>query len=172
MQILMGPCGKLIQGHVLDCAKAPLEAKMREHDAQLYVKWNPKKLRGHGLWEVRRRPEHKLAKHIAKYKGNTYILLDYVENDFTCHIMDTPFLNYKLIEKLKQIDTWNDSFKAKDFGKELEYKEAKIQDKIMSKAEDDKNYTIKQNKSEIRGMMEYVLAGGDPTRIADVWDKV
>lgn len=168
-RIYLGPCGNLIKGHVLDSARSPLEAKMREYDSQLYVKWNPSKLRGEGLWEVRRRPENKVPKYSVVYKGNTYTSLEYVENGLVSHLFDVPYLNYKILEKLKEIDTWNASYKVQDYGKDLDYKEAKIQEKLEEKAEGERDYMIKQHKSQIKDFMEYVQSGGNPYAIADFW---
>lgn len=169
--IWMGPTGSVIKGHVLDNSRVPLERKMREYDPQLYVRWNPKKLKGYGCWEVRRRPEFKRAKEVVYHKGNTLVVLDYIENGFENHLLDVAYLNYNIITELKRIDTWQESYKAKDFGHTLEYKEAKRQEELEAKAEAEKDYALKQNKTKVRDLMAFVNEGGNPARIADYWDK-
>lgn len=170
--IHLAPSGRLIEGHVLDCSKGPLLRKVKEYDDQLYFRWNPKKLQGWGCWELRRRPEHKQIVDYVVYEGNTYTRLEYKENDLVCHIKDFPFLNYKILDWLKINDQWDKSYKAKDFGKELEYKEAKIQEDLEEKADKERTYMLKQHRSQVKDFMSYVNEGGDPTRIAEFWNKV
>lgn len=171
-KIWLSPTGNVVRGHVLDCSVGPLEARLKEYDPQLYVRWNAKKLRGWGLWEVRRRPEFKQIKHSVGFNGNTYSVVDYVEQDLVNHIMDVPYLNYKILDKIKEIDTWSESYKAKDFVKNLEYKEAKRQEEIDEQVHKEREYNLKQIRPLMKDLMEYVRFGGDPSRIADVWDKV
>ena len=170
-KISLGPTGNTIHGHVLDCGRAPLEARMREYDAQLYITWNPRKLRGWGCWEVRRRPEFKSVKEVCIYGGNTYVVLDYKESGFENHIFDVPYLNYKILDRLSEIDTWKKSYKAKNFGQDLDAWEQNREAQIRAKAEEERAYAIKQHKSLIRDLMDYVNEGGNPARVADAWDK-
>jgi hypothetical protein len=171
VKVWLKPTGGVIKGHVLDCAIGPLSEKLRDYDAQLYVKWNPKKLKGWGCWEIRRRPEEMKVSEVEVFGGNTFVKLAYVENNLVNHVLDVPFLNYKILEKLKDMDQWKDDSRGADFNKRADYLEAKYDEKVEQHAEDEKNYMIKQHKSQIRDFKEYVLSGGNPYRLADYWGK-
>lgn len=167
-RILVGPTGNCIIGHVLDSSRSPLEAKLRDYDPQLYLRWNAKKLRGWGCWQLMRRSETKSIVDWAELDGHTYLRMEYTPGD---HIFDVPFLNYNLLERLKKGDTWRYGYKGKNFASELEYMEAKQAENLEEKSEAEKDYMIKQHKSQIRGFMDYVNNGGNPYAIADVWNK-
>lgn len=171
MKVWLSPTGKAISGHVLDCAKAPLEKKIKElFDDYLYLKWNPKKLNGWGCWELRRRPEKKKVLETLAFKGNTYTILGYKENNFENHILDVPFLNYSIINKLKSMDTWEQyGERGKHFGKELEYHEEKSKQLLEEKTRKEREYNAKQLKHELKDFREYVLSGHNPYLIADHW---
>lgn len=171
-KIWVKPTGNIIKGHVLDVAVGPLVERLRDYDSQLYVRWNPRKLRGWGCWEIRRKPEELKVKDVAIYGGNTYVKLDYVEINLVHHILDVPFLNYSVLTKLKEMDRWVNDKRGADFSERAEYYEAKYYEKLEDKAEEDRAYAIKQHKSQIRDFKEYILSGGNPYRLADVWNKV
>lgn len=171
MTVFMKPTGNLIRGHVLDCSVGPLVERMRDLDAQLYIKWNPKKLRGWGLWEVRRRPNFKTARDVLVHAGDTYVNVEYVENNFEHHILDIPFLNYELVTRLKQMDTWAGSHKGRNFLDQMESKAQSIEENTKNKALSERRYELKQQKTMIRDLMDYTLAGGDPSLIANHWNQ-
>lgn len=171
MKVWLKPTGSVVKGHVLDCAVGPLEQKLRDYDPQLYVKWNPRKLKGWGCWEVRRRPEEMRPTQIEVFEGNTLVKLEYAETNLVHHVLDVPFLNYKILEKLRVMDQWVNDKRGADFNSRADYLEAKHDEKVEQRAEDEKNYMIKQHKSQIRDFKEYVLSGGNPYRIADYWGQ-
>jgi hypothetical protein len=171
MRISLGPTGRIITGHVLDSSKVPLERKLRELDSQLYIKWNPRKLKGYGVWEIRRRPDLKTVKDFALYNGDCYTLVDYVENDFENHILDVPFLNYGVLNRLREMDTWSVSRDGEKFGNEMEYRAKKAEENIKEAAQSEKRYALKQHRGMIRDLMDYTLSGGDPSDIAKFWPK-
>lgn len=176
MKVWVSPTGNIIRGHVLDTAVGPLVERLRDYDPLLYVRWNSKKLRGWGCWEVRRKPELKSVKDadIIVYQKHTIVCPKYHELDLINHVMDVPFLNYSIFEKLKKMDMWNQKDmgdRGQNFGKEAEYLQGKYEEKIEDQALREKEYNIKQHKSLIREFKEYVLSGHDPYEIARVWDK-
>jgi len=171
VKIVMGATGNIIRGHVLDCSKAPLERKLRELDSNLYVKWNPRKLKGFGTWEIRRRPELKTAKDFAIYNGDCYTLVDYVENDMENHILDVPFLNYGVLTKLQSMDTWSVSCDSGKFSDEMERRAESFKQKEEASAKSERKYALKQQRSMVRDLMDYTLSGGDPADIARYWQK-
>lgn len=169
-KIWLAPSGRLIEGHVLDCAKRPLEEALHLYDSNLYVKWNPRKLKGWGCWEVRRSPEEKVVIETIPFKGVTYTSIGYKEIDIIHHVMDVPYLNYLILEKLKKMDTWQEFNKGAGWAADLDYKEAKKQEEIVDKSEAEKAYNLKQHRSQIKDLMDYVNSGGNPARLADHWD--
>lgn len=171
-KFVMGPTGSSIRGHVLDCAVAPLERALKSYDSQLYVHWNPRKLRGWGCWQVRWKPEAKTVREedIVVFNGNTYVCPQYHENNFNNHVIDVPFLNYDIINKIKKMDAWvHYGYKGKDLGREVDYIEAKYDEKVEDEMIKEREYNLKQMRSEIRWLKEYVASGGNPARIADYW---
>lgn len=168
-KIWLSATGNTIQGHVLDASRAPLEEMLRDYDPQLYIKWNPNKLRGWGCWEIRRRPNEKDIIETFHFEGMAIAVLAYKELNIINHVMDVPFLNYSVMDKLKGMDQWKDSYKGKDFTKNIEYAEAKYDEKVEDKIHADREYNLKQMKSEIRYFKDYVLSGHNPARIADYW---
>ena len=167
-KIWLSPTGRLSSGHVLDVARAPFERALRDLDALLYVRWNPKKLRGWGAWEIRRAPAEKSVVEMATYKGQTIVRLEYLENDMVHHVLDCAFLNYDQIRKLKEMDTyayksvaaWQDSLESRT-------KEHREQQAL--KAKNELKYLAKEFKSEIRDFKEYVNDGNNPHLIANHW---
>ncbi len=174
MRFNSAPTGKAIEGHVLDCAKRPFLEALRLYDPLLYVKWNPKKCRGWGCWEVRRRPEEKTIRpeDVTVWRGNTIVCPKYHENNLTHHVLDIPYLNYRVLEKLKSMDMWEQKdmgYKAKNLNSVIEYNEAKFDEKTEDKALSELKYNLKQQKSQIRWLKDYVNSGGNPYRLADHW---
>lgn len=175
-KIWLGPVGSVSKGHVLDCAKAPLEQTLRDYDPLLYVRWNARKLKGNGCWEIRRKSEQKTLRpsDIWSGYGITIAYPKYHEIDLVNHVLDVAFLNYNVLTKLKSMDAWNMKDmgeKGKNFVKQAEYLEAKHLEKIEDKAVNELEYNIKQHKSQIRDFKEFINSGGNPYRLADHWDK-
>lgn len=171
-----GPTGKLIQGNVLDVAIKPFERALKNYDSQLYVKWNPKKLKGWGCWEIRRLPNTKEVCEVFEWEGNTYSRIDYREIDIVNHVLDCAYLNYDQVRKIKSMDVWakcniNDMSQAHKFGDMLELKEKEHEIKVKKAARDEMLYQAKQHKAQIQGFRELLLSGLNPAEIATVWDK-
>ncbi len=163
----IGPTGNVVTGHVLDVSKEYLLEKLRDYDPLLYVKWNPKKNAGNGLWELRRRPEKKSAVLKTECKGFKLYELEYVEIGLVNHVLDTQFLTYDVLNRLREMDTWNKDHWIHD----IDYHEAKAAEKIESEAKKELAYNVKQHKREFNDFREYVLSGHNPARIAEHWNK-
>lgn len=182
---------RLVQGHVLDVAKKPLLEALRRYDVQLYVKWNPKKLQGHGCWELRRKPEMKTVREgrflDTPYRGRVFFPGDihdlgdftivepkYHETSFENHVKDFTHLSYGMVGWIAAHDLWTMDqcgFKGKNFTKEAEYREAKYEEKIDEDADADKQYMIKQHRTQFNDFRSYINTGGNPYRLMDYWGK-
>jgi hypothetical protein len=168
-KILMGPTGSIIQGHVLDVSVKPFVQALRDHDPLLYVKWNPKKVRSWGCWEIRRKPEFTTIRDVAEFDGNTILDIGYVENNLLNHVLDCAFLNYDQIRKIKAIDTWQVG--PKQWLQNREYMIQKKQEIARDKAKQAVKDAAKTFKREIRAFKEYVNSGNNPHLIAAHWDS-
>lgn len=159
--ITHAPMGKLIKGHVLDCSVRGITRSLQDYDKQLYVIWNPDKLRGHGCWEIRRRPNQ--LTRIETDHG--FYLLEYIENDLENHVLDCGFLNYDAVRKIKSMDTWADP----NWITNLEREEAEHRDKQNKKAREEMRYAIRYDKKMYREFKEMLASGLNPNLIADYW---
>lgn len=179
---------KLIEGHVLDVSRPALLAALRRYDPLLYVKWNSKKRAGKGCWELRRRPEFKSVKEgryldsprgrvfmpgdVFEFDGYTISIPKYNENNFENHVKDFEYLTYDMVSWLASHDLWKYGFKGKNTMRDAEYNEAKYLDKIDEEADAERQYMIKQHKTQFQDFRQYIAAGGNPYRLMDYWDKV
>lgn len=176
MNISIGPTGKTIIGDVLDVRKESLELLVKHYDPQLYFKWNPTKNLGYGVWELRRRPEKKSIVSSAIYKGNTYCLIDYQENNWEHHVKDFPVLSYGILQWLKDSDQWTMSNYSPDqllrlqrHLKKMDETEQKIKDDGLAKARSEMMYKLKQDKHLIQDFQEKLLSGVNPAHLARFW---
>ncbi len=179
---------KLVEGHVLDVAKTPLVAALRRFDPQLYVKWNPKKNQGRGTWELRRKPELKSVREgrsiSTPYYGDVLVPGDvydmggwtlavpkYNENHTENHVKDFDYLTYDMLAWVSSHDLWVHGFRGKLAMDEADYREQKYIEKEENEAAEERNYMIKQHRTEFNDFREYILAGGNPARLVDYWGK-
>ena len=161
MLIAVNPTGRLIKGHVLDVAVKPFERALKDYDEQLYVEWNPKKLKGWGCWEIRRKPDYKSVVETATYKDFTIVRLEHLEQDIVNHVLDCAFLNYDQLRKIKEMDAYNPEHWIHD----LEYHENKRRAEKYYEARKELSYALKQNKRVFRQLKEMVQSGQNPARI-------
>lgn len=159
--IIHGPCGNLVAGHVLDVAVKPFQRALRDIDSQLYVRWNPRKLKGWGCWEIRRLPNEKSAIFMGTHEGAAFYRLQYVEYDLVHHVLDAAFLNYDALRKIKEMDTWGTS----GWVDRLESAEEEHRQRQREKAQEALRYAIKQNKTAMRDFYEMARSGIHPAEV-------
>jgi hypothetical protein len=169
--IQLGPVGKISVGHVLDVNKKAFERALKDYDPFLYVKWNPKKMKGHGCWEIRRKPEFYSAVDVAELPDCYVVKLGLYENDLVHHVLDCAFLNYDQLRKIQEMDTCRYG-SAKDWQDMLEQKTLDRQAWELSAGMKRRAEAAKEFKAQIRAMKQFVLDGGNPHRIAALWDQV
>lgn len=179
--------GNLIQGSVLDVARAPLLAALRRYDQQLYLKWNSKKREGRGLWELRRKPEFKSVRpgrmiesprgkvyipgDVFEFEGLTICVPKYHENHIENHVKDFDVLGYHILDWVASKDLWKFGYKGRDTMNQAEYLEAKYDEKIDNDSADEKNYMIKQHRTQFNDFRNYINSGGSPHEIMRYWNK-
>ena len=178
MKIEVGPTGSTVQGDVLDVNVQTLERYVKEIDSQLYFKWNPKKLLGYGTWELRRKPAAKSIIEKVTYKGETYCLLDYKENNWENHIWDLPRLDYSLLDRLRAADQWSQSnydpdrpIRLSRHNQAMINREFEVKDEAKAKARADMVYQLLQDKALIKRFKDDVKSGANPANIARHWNK-
>lgn len=150
--------GRVVEGHVLDCNKKYLERKLVDYDSQLYLKWNPKKNEGNGLWELRRRPNSKVPVPKTEFNGHIYYELEYEENDMIHHVLDLHVLNYKVLTKLKSIDAWENRNYIADRDNLAEAKLIEQENKYSQTVRE----LAKEHRREFRELQEHVRSGLNP----------
>lgn len=159
--ITVSRVGNLVRGDIMDVSVKPFLRALRDLDKNLYVRWNPAKLRGHGCWEIRRLPSMKTSVYQGTHEGADFYRLGYVEYNSVHHVLDCAFLNYDVIRKLKSIDSWD----VKNFADSLERREEEMREIEREKAKEALKYAIKQNKSAARDFYEMVKSGVNPAQI-------
>ena len=155
------PTGNIIVGNSLDCNKASLERHLKAYDKQLYIKWNPKKNGGWGMWEVRRKPETLTNVFHGKFEGIKIYTAEYVELGIVNHVLDVPVLHENVLGKIKSMDSWA----SKNFIDELDYAAAKHKETEEKKAREEMRYNAKQFKREWREFASLVSQGVNPGSI-------
>lgn len=175
MSVKIGPTGNIVEGHVLDVARKPFERALRDLDPLLYATWNPKKLKGHGVWEIRRRAETNSIYDIADMDTFAIIDLRPVESDMIHHILDCAFLNYDQIRKLKQMDTWQwgetREQGSKNWLDNIDNLEMQNSRNAQERANEAKTYAMRHYRKELNVFREAVRSGYNPHRIAEAWSK-
>lgn len=170
-EILMGPTGSVIRGHVLDVSEKRFNEALRAYDPLLYTRWNPKKLRGHGCWEIRRRPEFNTITDVCEFEGNLIFRLEPHEHDLVHHVLDAAFLNYDQIRRLKEMDTFQYG-SASQWQDSMDRKRKDALEAAKAQAAERKREAAKTFKNEIKAFKEFVRGGGNPHLIAQYWDRV
>lgn len=157
------PCaGNTVIGSVLDCNKKYLERALQDYDKQLYLKWNPYKGSGIGMWELRRRPNEKTMVYKTHYKHrgerfNLY-MAEYVESDWINLILEAPILDYTMLTKIREMDTWG----HKNWLNDADYAAQKQEEKRMDLEATERKYAIRENKKYASDFRQYVQAGYNP----------
>ena len=175
-KIWVGKTGSVIKGHVLDVSLKPLERKLKDYDSQLYLRWAPKKLKGYGVWEIRRHDNNKTVVDFWEFDagksplGNsgktTIVQIDWHENNIVNHILDAPYLNYGILTKLKEMDTWNKGIQAHNVVEQAERNLDYITAKNKEDARKEMFERAKEFKKEFRDLREHVLTGKNKMDVA------
>lgn len=153
--------GNTVEGHVLDINKTYFKQKLRQFDPRLYLKWNPKKRQGHGMWELRIKPLKKTAVYVGSMEGYSFIKLEDVENDLTHHILDLPTLDMRVFTRLREMDAWTNKTMLED----ADYLAEQMLIKQELEIDDMRRRMIKENKRYFSDMYEAVRSGVNPASL-------
>lgn len=173
--ITVGPTGNVVRGDVLDVNKSALERVLKDYDTLLYVKWNPKKFKGWGCWEIRRHPNEKTVADFAEYADATYVKIDYVEVDLVHHVKDLAFLDYSVLTWIKNADVWKQAnyggkaAQVSQWVNNLEAAEAAHKEQVMAKQRKELVYSMMQARSAIRDWKDRINSGVNPNLIGKFW---
>lgn len=169
MNIQISKTGNLIVGHVLDVDKTHLERALRFYDSQLYLKWNPKKNEGNGLWELRRRPNEKTLVVKTMFNGSKIGILEYVESDLINHVLDIPFLNYDILNKLRQMDTWENFKGSRGYSNDMDYKRDKHDENAYLELERSQKYRARHDRKLYAEIRERFRSTSPGKRMLDTY---
>lgn len=158
MKIQISNLGNTVQGNLFDCSKRLFIRDLKNYDKELYLKWNPKKLDGLGIWEVWRNPTKKTAIDHGEFMGGRLYTLEYKPNNFEHHVKDLDFLSYDFMNDLRKMDMWAD----KHYLDKLDNAYDDIEEKAELAEEESIKYAIKHNKKLFKEMHEYTKSGINP----------
>lgn len=180
MKIQVAATGKLVKGSVFDTNKRELEIALRNYDPQLYVQWNPTKNRGQGCWEVRRRPNQKERVYKGSHNGVAYYSLEYKEFDLVHHVVDLPYLTFRVMDWLYAHDTFRmvdrksgeaDQEFMDRFENTADYNARAFNAEQRRKMHEETKYQVREDRKYIREFQEMIQSGFNPARIAQYWGK-
>lgn len=157
MQFEIAPTGRLVRGTIHDCNEKAFLRAIHAYDKSLYIKWNPTKRDGYGCWELWRKPTKKTLVNHGEFEGCHFFTLEYQSKSLVHHIKDLEYLSYDLVDWLKQADGWN----HKSVGKLLDDAYVNHLDKIDAKKWEEIRLYLKDHKSEMKDLYEYVRSGGN-----------
>ncbi len=178
MKIEVGPTGNLIKGDVLDVSVRGLTEALQFYDPLLYLKWEPKKRDGQGMWTLRRKPEFKVLTYHGEFEGKQLYTLEYKEMDLENHVFNLPSLNYKLLDRVRKADVWvradydrSNQRKVQAWTKKLDEDEELYKTEMEQKIHKEAMYNMMQHRSALKEYKEAILSGTNPAHLARYWGQ-
>jgi hypothetical protein len=160
--------GRVTKGNVNDCRKSTLERLLKNYDPLLYIKWNPEKRNGIGVWEIRRRPTKKEEYYRGVWIDGTPVYeLDYHENDLVNHVLDIPYLTERVLTKLYEMDT----YRVDKWVDKFDYEQERSQDKLEAQNREELAYQLRHHRKEIEILRESVRDGYNPAQFFAGFNK-
>lgn len=152
-----GP-GFITRGSIFDCDRKYFERVLKTYFRELYVGWNPFKNNGAGVWEVWQKPFTKTAVKEAECRDYTLFELRDKPNDFEHHVYDLPYLTPTFIDKLREMDTWE----QKRFFEAADDRQDDLEDKYDKMEEESIKYAVRHHKSLFRKLKQFAQEGYNP----------
>lgn len=150
--------GHLVVGSIFDCNRNSFERALRAYWDKLYVGWNPYKKEGRGCWEVWQKPSKQVAK--IAYEGEDFhiLMLEEEPSDYEHWVADLDYLSYDFIQKLREMDSWENKQLVANHDDAYEA----YFDKLEQEEEDNIKYVVRHNKQAFRDLLEYTKSGFNP----------
>lgn len=145
-------------GSIFDCSRVEFEKKLKSYFSDLYVGWNPLKRDGLGCWEIWQKPSKLTAVKQGNFGDGILYLLELCPNDFEHHVYDLPYLTYAFIDKLREMDMWENKqfLEQMDENDDIEY------ERQEKKEADAIKYAVRHNKSLFKKLKELAQDGYNP----------
>ena len=160
--------GRVIKGSALDCNKKLLERQLKNYDSRLYLKWNPDKNGGYGIWEIRRLPSRKVEVYKGVYLDGTPIYaLEYIENDLENHVLDIPYLTERALVKIYSMDT----FRTDQWVSKFDYEQERSQNRLEENNKKELAYQLRQNRKHLQVLKDAVASGYNPAQFFAGFNK-
>lgn len=153
--------GRVVQGSVLDINKEYFCEKLKQYDKRLYLKWNPNKRGGRGIWEIRITPTKKTRIEHGEFQGAQLGTLEYVESDLIHHVLDVPILGMHVFNKLREMDAWEN----KNLIAEGDYEAERRLIKQELQQDEDRLHMIRENKKYFRELHAAAKSGINPASL-------
>lgn len=153
--------GSVVQGSVLDMNKKYFCEKLKQYDPRLYLKWNPKKRKGHGVWEIRIKPSKPTLVYHGEFMGQELCSLEYIESDMIHHVLDVNVLNMQVFNKLREMDAWEN----KNLIAEGDYEAERQLIKQELQQDEERLRMIRENKKYFRELHEVARSGVNPASL-------
>lgn len=176
MEFKIGPTGNLIQGTIFDTPKEELERKLKRYDEQLYLKWEPKRNRGYGCWQLRRRPQFKTIVDSFRVDGCIINRLEYKEIDIENHVWDINVLTESLLDRVKACDIWDRVEyqegrigRIEQFNQDMEENYFGHRADTQEKTRKEMMYGIMQDKRIVKDFQERIVSGVNPAHLLRYW---
>lgn len=146
-------------GSIFDMNRATFGRMLRAYSTDLYFGWNPMKNFGYGVWEVWQKPRMLTpVKQDVTFNGESVFILEYQPNDFEHHVFDLQFLTPRFIEKLREMDMWENKHLIKQADDRLETDN----EKINKEEEDSIKYAVRHNKAAFKKLKALAQDGYNP----------
>jgi len=152
--------GNTVVGTIFDCNRKGFEKALRAYSDRLYLGWNPFKKDGRGCWEVWHRPSRKtatLAYH-DEVTGFKLYTADYKPNDYEHWVADLDYLSYDFIQKLREMDSWENKHMIAKHDEEID----SFKQKLDREEEENIKYVVKHNRQAFRDLLDYTQQGFNP----------
>jgi hypothetical protein len=157
--------GFVVRGSIFDCDQKYFDRVLKTYFKELYFGWNPFKNNGQGVWEVWQRPLTKTAVLQAECKSYSIVELrdlptkdNYAVYDMSYHVYDLPYLTPEFVNKLREMDAWENQRFFQDADDEQDEMEAR-----NDRAEEESiKYAVRHHKSLFGKLKQYAQDGYNP----------
>lgn len=177
-EIKLGATGSVVKGDVLDVNPDYLQRKLQDYEPRLYLRWNPRKNRGYGTWELRIRPDKKRITERVFFGGNTISVVEFKESEFEHHVKDFDILGYNILQWIRDADMWAAANYSADKHHRLnqhlynqDEAHFKYLDDQKAKLRDEAIYRLKQERSTLQDFQNRILSGVNPNLLSAFWGR-